>query len=510
MHSLSVETLLDAVRPALASSERARYTLDVGTSIGGFEIVGLLGVGASAEVYRVFDPNLQQQYALKLLVRQEDAIRTAFRQEIHLLAQLKHPNILSIMHASIWHERDFSITPLLKPLPDQPSETTVYQWTLILCDVLEVLNANGVVHRDIKLNNVLYDPQKQEPILADFGVATIRGKSQGLIAASPESSAPEQLEGIATPTSDVYALARLLQQLLPESCYTRSPWRNPLTKALAVSPEMRYASAKDFAHALRRADLVYHWRKLLLKIAIVLIALLTPITIIYASYATYQKRIIERAQATLHQEMLERQARTIPTVACTDSATLDLTDHPYDIAYCPAIDIDFNKAPGKLRLMLIHIPQGKQLIIETLRLTSDTIRYGHRYQLSIIITGEGACTINQFIPLQNQRLPELPEMTYKDEYGLYRSHSPVFAYEIRTAQTITTHLPEAKPSVKGGYSQRLFLKKIEAKWMPTLSYQLQWSVRSAAGKAFLKAHYPPPRDEAQKIMREEIKARQKQ
>ena len=193
-----------------------------------FEIVKKLGKGGFGEVYLARDRHVPHQFAVKMLKPRvsgqdlDDAL-TALRQEAATLFLMRHPNILPIHH---WFETEQG--PCLtmhyveggsldrrlhgqKPLPWAEA-------TEIVLDVAEGLlevHSAGILHRDIKPPNILWDAKNQTALLADFGVAARLRDSRGF-AGTPLYAAPELFHhaGQASSRSDVYSLAVTLFELV--------------------------------------------------------------------------------------------------------------------------------------------------------------------------------------------------------------------------------------------------------------------------------------------------------
>jgi serine/threonine protein kinase len=190
---------------------------------GEFRINRLLGEGTFGKVWLADEVNLGRQVALKTLHLPAEANPSALdalRKEAHFLARLDHRNVVKV-HA--WREAGGehylvleyvcggSLAELLKkegPLPWQRAA----RYLADVAEGLREVHACGIVHRDIKASNILWDSARDEAKLTDFGVAGRLGATR-TAAGRPVFMAPEALLGRATAASDVYGLAATLFHL---------------------------------------------------------------------------------------------------------------------------------------------------------------------------------------------------------------------------------------------------------------------------------------------------------
>jgi serine/threonine-protein kinase PpkA len=257
--------------------------------IAGYAILRHLARGGMAEVYVAEQTTLQRQVALKVLRTAEaggaDAV-ARFEQETRLIAELRHPNIVGIYdvgHASdgaLYYAMpflpggDLTKWPLPCPMPD------IRKLLTHMLDALHYAHSKGIIHRDIKTANVLFD-EHGTPQLADFGVAMRTLDKQrltqvGLTVGSTGYMSPEQARGMTVDArSDLYSLGVLayelltgelpfrgadavevalaqLEQKIPRLPRERAHWQAFIDKALAPQPAQRFQSATDMAAALAR------------------------------------------------------------------------------------------------------------------------------------------------------------------------------------------------------------------------------------------------------------------
>lgn len=189
-------------------------------SWGPFAIIERIGSGTFGDVYRAFDPSLDRDVALKLL-RSPATDRHA--TEGRLLARVRHPNIVTVHGAAqhdgisgIWMEfvQGQTLAQLLERGPFAPAD--VLAIGLDLCRALQAVHGTGLLHGDIKAQNVMRE-QRGRIVLMDFGTGRIAADdafASGL-AGTPLYVAPEVLDGCAPDaSSDVYSLGVLLYFLL--------------------------------------------------------------------------------------------------------------------------------------------------------------------------------------------------------------------------------------------------------------------------------------------------------
>ncbi|WIG59662.1 MAG: serine/threonine protein kinase [Ktedonobacterales bacterium] len=207
----------------------------VGRTLGHYQLSALLGAGGMAEIYRAHDDRLNREVAIKVLpvvLAADPAYVTRFRSEAQHVANLRHPNIVPVFD---YGEQDgllYIVMPLLpgslrdRIIPDNPMPITdAIALTVQIAGALEAAHAQGIVHRDVKPENILLDANG-DALLTDFGIArelsflrqpgTARTLSAtGLPIGTPEYMAPEQLrDGPVDQRADVYALGSILYELL--------------------------------------------------------------------------------------------------------------------------------------------------------------------------------------------------------------------------------------------------------------------------------------------------------
>ena len=223
------------------------YVLAPGRSLGGFVVVKPLGHGAMSEVYEVKDEHLGVSYALKLFtLAGESGEYERFVAEGRLLAHLAHPRIVRVRDVGcdevtgrpyfvmdLVLSSDGTPKTLADATVDGTSEEQVATWYEDLREGLAYIHGKGVLHRDLKLQNVLVGPDGHV-VLVDFGIAKIldAGLREHLgldadlaltaikdgrppVMGSVGYFAPEVEMGVAaSPQSDWYSLGVLVFHLL--------------------------------------------------------------------------------------------------------------------------------------------------------------------------------------------------------------------------------------------------------------------------------------------------------
>jgi eukaryotic-like serine/threonine-protein kinase len=260
-----------------AACPRCLLAAPVGPALlgGHLEFVEEIGSGGMGTVYRALDHRLGRTVAVKLLspaVAGDTDFERRLEREGRTLALLNHPHIVAV-HELGWEDGQAYLVmeyvegralSELIPLPPERVLGIVRQ----LCQALSYAHGHGVVHRDLKPQNVLVAEGDQVKV-ADFGIARVLGTPAagpaitraGLVLGTPEYMAPEARAGAAPdPRMDVYSLGLLLHEAvsghLPAGAL--SPLAGGLErvvrKALDPEPGRRYASADEMAGDLARVD----------------------------------------------------------------------------------------------------------------------------------------------------------------------------------------------------------------------------------------------------------------
>jgi serine/threonine-protein kinase len=222
-----------------------------------YRIEQILGRGGMGIVYRAIDTQLDETVAIKTLpgdVMQrspEDLER--FKREIRLARKITHRNVLrtydygeaeGVYFISMEYVRGYTLAELLEEAPDhRMAPRAAMGLSRQICRGLQAAHEQGIIHRDIKPQNVLID-HKGEVKLMDFGIARMaeskEGMTQvGLIVGTPHYMSPEQVQGNQLDArSDVYSMGVMLYEILSGmKPFTSSSLTGVLTAHITETPK---------------------------------------------------------------------------------------------------------------------------------------------------------------------------------------------------------------------------------------------------------------------------------
>lgn len=267
-------------------------TVAPGLEIAHYRVVSKVGAGGMGEVFLANDSKLDRKIALKFLpphFAADAAFKARFIREARSAAALNHPNIITIHEISEWQGRLFIAMEYvegdpLKKLIDAGDLTgqEVLDISIQICRGLSKAHDSGIIHRDIKAENILIDAERHVKIL-DFGLAKSEGDEQltqtGTAMGTVNYMSPEQAQGMeADNRSDIFSVGVLIYQMLtgqlpfkranmPATIYAIVHEQPPplksiasgvapqieqiLRQALAKSPEQRYQNIRDLASDLK-------------------------------------------------------------------------------------------------------------------------------------------------------------------------------------------------------------------------------------------------------------------
>ncbi|MDT8384774.1 MAG: protein kinase [Gammaproteobacteria bacterium] len=266
--------------------------------LGRYEIERELGRGAMGTVYLGRDPRISRTVAIKTLAFSEEfeseqlaEVRRRFFQEAETAGRLNHPNIVTIYDVGEEHDLAYiamdyisgeSLDRHVRPEALLPI-AQVFAIGVQVAEALDYAHAQKVVHRDVKPGNIIFDLDRGQLKVTDFGIACLTDNSRtrtGTVLGSPFYMSPEQIAGKKVDgRSDLFSLGVTLYQLLtgqlpfegdsltslmyqithekprpirklrPQlpNCVTRM-----INRALEKQPDKRYANGQAMAEAIRR------------------------------------------------------------------------------------------------------------------------------------------------------------------------------------------------------------------------------------------------------------------
>jgi serine/threonine-protein kinase len=219
----------------------APLTAGAPTRLGSCELRERLSFGAFGTVYRAFDPGLHREVAVKVLRPEAAASPRAlerFLREARAAALLSHPNVVCLYEAGQDGPHYFIVSALVEGqtlgaiVPGGGLDPREAAGLLVqLAGALDYAHRQGVVHRDVKPDNILVD-DRGRLYLTDFGLAALTGLSDapltqtGDLVGAPSYMAPEQAAGdwdAVGPAADVYAAGAVLYYMLTG----RAPFEGP-------------------------------------------------------------------------------------------------------------------------------------------------------------------------------------------------------------------------------------------------------------------------------------------
>jgi TolB-like protein len=276
---------------------------------GHLQVFERIGQGAYGDVYRAWDTRLDREVALKLLpgdAPSAEPSHSTIIEEGRLLARVRHPNVVTIYGAEridgrvgLWMElvKGRTLEEALRAGRAFKAEE-VSRLGIELCHAVSAVHAAGLLHRDIKAQNVMLDDNGRL-VLMDFGTGReleeLADGSDRPVAGTPLYLAPEVLAGgTATPESDVYAIGVVLFRLLTnrypvaggnladlrrahldaddavlrvDRAEIPTRLRAVLARVLDPHPDRRFAGADALAAALTAADRAPSRRRMIVVLA---------------------------------------------------------------------------------------------------------------------------------------------------------------------------------------------------------------------------------------------------
>ncbi|MGH3875025.1 MAG: protein kinase domain-containing protein [Pseudonocardiaceae bacterium] len=276
---------------------QSAHSSDTMPDLPGYRIERQLGRGSMGVVYLAEDIQLRRKVALKVLtpnLADDELFRKRFDRESQSAAKLDHPNIVPVYAAgeaagSLYIAMRYVSGGDLRELIEANGPLSLAQATSVIAavaDALDAAHAQGLVHRDVKPANILFDGRhgQEHYYLSDFGITKVAAgstnlTSTGQIVGTIDYIPPEQIHGkLVDGRADLYALGCVLYHCLtgevpfpheeiaalmwahvhdePPPATTRRPELPPqidgiVAKAMAKQPENRYTTCRELALALR-------------------------------------------------------------------------------------------------------------------------------------------------------------------------------------------------------------------------------------------------------------------
>jgi len=257
--------------------------------IPGYRVLRRIGKGGMSQVYLGVQESLDRQVAIKVMSPEalaDEVSKQRFEQEARTIAKLEHPCIVGIHEVGRSHQglMYYVLPYLAKGHLGQRDftndEARTFEVLRALLSALEYAHARGIVHRDVKAENVLFD-NADRPLLTDFGIAlskkdNTRITTAGLAVGSGGYMAPEQARGEAVDgRADLYSVGVLAYELvtgrlpylandplalalmhaqdpIPRLSADKKHWQGFIDRAMAKIPENRFRNAQQMLSALNQ------------------------------------------------------------------------------------------------------------------------------------------------------------------------------------------------------------------------------------------------------------------
>ncbi len=263
----------------------------VGTHLGSYHLLRLLGKGGMAEVYLAYDEAMEREVAVKVVSGTNDDYLERFMREVAAIDMLTHDHILPAYdydsegpwrYLVMLYAPYGTLSDVLDKGPLSPHNALAILEQV--ADALQFAHDHGIIHRDLKPSNILLR-DAHYAYLADFGLAkSVEGSSRltqtGTLLGTPEYMAPDLAEGPASVSSDIYALGIVLYQMVtgqlpfvaetPVAVYWKQIREQPgapsqhhpglspaldavILRALEKDPRQRFQSVRELTEAFRQA-----------------------------------------------------------------------------------------------------------------------------------------------------------------------------------------------------------------------------------------------------------------
>ena len=267
-----------------------------GKTLGQYQIIKPIGQGGMATIYLAHQPSVKREVAIKVLsspLQENVSFVKRFNKEVEVIAHLQHPQIIPVydfgeqgdeIYIVMAYMRGGTLAERIDKAPKGLPDHETIRLLDLIADGLDFAHTKNIVHRDLKPNNILMD-EDDHPYIADFGLAKLtEGKiemTNTMMTGTAAYMAPEIAQsGKSTKRADIYALGIMVFEMLAGrlpfegetpykmlSAHIHDPVPNirkfrrdlphevqpVLEKALAKNPVNRFATAPEFAAALKLA-----------------------------------------------------------------------------------------------------------------------------------------------------------------------------------------------------------------------------------------------------------------
>ena len=219
---------MDPITQKIDAQSASKDSMQPKIQISGYKILRELGHGGMAHVYLAIQESFGREVALKILsphLTDDEQFSKRFLREARIVSQLSHPNIVTVYDAGKqgkYHYMSMEYIPGkdLKQLKDSLSREEILRIVKDVASALDFAGKKGIVHRDVKPENIMIHQSDNRVILMDFGIAhgddVTHGMTQtGKAIGTPHFMSPEQTKGLKVDhRSDIYSLGVVLFQLL--------------------------------------------------------------------------------------------------------------------------------------------------------------------------------------------------------------------------------------------------------------------------------------------------------
>ena len=277
-NAATFSTWLKSEGPSITSGNTS-HLLQSGDLLDNWRVISFIAQGGNAEVYRAEHAELKTIAAIKISVGDTGEENARFKLEAQILGSIRHDTLPAFLAFGKRDGHAFIVTEFLQPLELPRTDRAVGRFAAELAEALDVLHANGIVHRDVKPGNIM-TRNGRDPVLVDLGYAKRISSSNAILQSisiersrlvglgTPGYAAPEQFTGEEiTPSSDIHALGVMLNE-----CFNGKPprqWKRIIAKCTSSLPDYRFHTAREFIQAVQRRNL----RRTLLRTLFALLAL---------------------------------------------------------------------------------------------------------------------------------------------------------------------------------------------------------------------------------------------